>query len=78
MTDLQTLTDERLAEHFDQLYDELPDGGYFGWDWPTLRAVLPDQYIKLHAIRQETRRRLHVNGRFLDITANIPSGGPHG
>lgn len=70
MSDLQALTDEQLVAHFDRLYDELPDGGHFGWDWPTLRLSLPDQYAKMHAIRQEARRRLRVNGRFLGIVAH--------
>ena len=70
--DLKTLSDEQLEARFNELHDELPDGGHFGWDWPTLRASLPELYEKLHAIRVEARRRLRVNGRFLNLTSHRP------
>jgi hypothetical protein len=64
---LMVLSDQALADRFDQLHDSLPDGGPYGWDWPTLKAVLPETHVLMSAIRDEAKRRLKVHGSFLGL-----------
>ncbi len=57
---MEHFTDSQLDDQYTEVYESIPYGGHFGWDWPTLWAVLPEEAAKLSAIRAEMRRRKRV------------------
>lgn len=63
---LRDFNDTQLARLWIRLHSRLGDGGHFGWDWPTLRAVKPGLFRAMDDVRREIRRRMETNGRFLD------------
>lgn len=71
-TNIHNLTDEQIQDRFNEILDGLPPDGHpgYGWDWPTIRAVFPDDYDELLGLRAEASRRLRLHGRFLGLTLN--------
>lgn len=55
--DFQNLNDAQVQRVWNKLYDRLGDGGWYGWDWPTLRAVNPGLYNSLVRVANEVSHR---------------------
>lgn len=53
---LTTYTDKGLARLFNKIHDRLPRVP-FGWDWPTMEAVMPQTARMLVEISREMIRR---------------------
>ncbi len=55
---MNKLTDIQLHRLYCRIYDRIPYGGHFGWDWPTLRMCYPAIASALKACIDESRRRV--------------------
>ncbi len=54
---LRDLTLKQLERLHRRVYDSLGDGGWYGWDWPTIRAIHPGKAAALRALVDEIKRR---------------------
>lgn len=48
--ELSDLTKKQLLRLYVHLYERLPYGGCFGWDWVTLRGAYPVLALTLRSI----------------------------
>ena len=48
--ELKDLTKKQLYRLYRRLYERLPDGGMFGWDWRTLYSTYPGMWLTLRSV----------------------------
>lgn len=48
--ELKDLNKGQLYRLHRRMYEQLPEGGMFGWDWRTLRISYPSKYLALRSI----------------------------
>ena len=54
---LQELTIHQLDRVYRRVYESLPDGGHFGWDWRTLEMLYPSKAAALREVLRVTRQK---------------------
>ena len=54
---LEDLSSPQLARVYRKVARSVPDGGHFGWDWPTLRMPYPAKAQILRRVLEILRER---------------------
>lgn len=60
MRDVKAMSDDEIVKEATQIigmFDEYSSSDPFGWDWPTMTGVFPEECYRWRMLRDEYRER---------------------